>query len=173
MDRGAQTGRVFWITGLSGAGKSTLARALQARLPQSILLDGDELRAVLGATASGFDRESRLELARTYARFCKLLAGQGHTVIMATISLFHEIHEWNRENLPGYREIFLDVPEEVRRQRDPKGLYAAARNGSVRQMAGAETPVDLPLSPHLVLPTARLSLDACVEAVLRLTEGQV
>lgn len=173
MDRGAQTGRVFWITGLSGAGKSTLARALQARLPQSILLDGDELRAVLGATASGFDRESRLELARTYARFCKLLAGQGHTVIMATISLFHEIHEWNRENLPGYREIFLDVPEEVRRQRDPKGLYAAARNGSVRQMAGAETPVDLPLSPHLVLPTARLSLDDCVEAVLRLTEGQV
>lgn len=169
----AQTGRVFWITGLSGAGKSTLARALQARLPQSILLDGDELRAVLGATASGFDRESRLELARTYARFCKLLAGQGHTVIMATISLFHEIHEWNRENLPGYREIFLDVPEEVRRQRDPKGLYAAARNGSVRQMAGAETPVDLPLSPHLVLPTARLSLDDCVEAVLRLTEGQV
>ena len=62
-----QTGRVFWITGLSGAGKSTLARALQARLPQSILLDGDELRAVLGATASGFDRQSRLELARTYA----------------------------------------------------------------------------------------------------------
>ena len=173
MDRGAQTGRVFWITGLSGAGKSTLARALQARLPQSILLDGDELRAVLGVTASGFDRESRLELARTYARFCKLLAGQGHTVIMATISLFHEIHEWNRENLPGYREIFLDVPEEIRRQRDPKGLYAAARNGSVRQMAGAETPVDLPLSPHLVLPTARLSLDDCVEAVLRLTEGQV
>lgn len=169
----AQTGRVFWITGLSGAGKSTLARALQARLPQSILLDGDELRAVLGATASGFDRQSRLELARTYARLCGLLAGQGHTVIMATISLFHEIHAWNRENLPGYREIFLDVPEEVRRRRDPKGLYAAAQAGSVRQMAGAETPVDLPLSPHLVLPTARLSLDDCVEAVLRLTEGQV
>lgn len=166
-----QTGRVFWITGLSGAGKSTLARALQARLPQSILLDGDELRAVLGATASGFDRQSRLELARTYARLCGLLAGQGHTVIMATISLFHEIHAWNRENLPGYREIFLDVPEEGRRRRDPKGLYAAAQAGSVRQMAGAETPVDLPQAPHLVLHTARLSLEECVEAVLRLADA--
>lgn len=163
-----RTGRVFWITGLSGAGKSTLARALQARLPQAILLDGDELRAVLGTTGSGFDRESRLRLAATYARFCKLLAEQGHTVIIATISLFHEIHAWNRENLPGYREIFLDVPEDVRRQRDPKGLYAAARAGSVRQMAGAETPVDLPQAPHLVLRTDRLSLDDCVEAVLRL-----
>lgn len=167
----AQTGRVFWITGLSGAGKSTLARALRARLPQSILLDGDELRAVLGATASGFDRQSRLELARTYARLCGLLAGQGHTVIMATISLFHEIHAWNRENLPGYREIFLDVPEEVRRRRDPKGLYAAAQAGSVRQMAGAETPVDLPQAPHLVLHTALLSLEECVEAVLRLADA--
>ena len=167
----AQTGRVFWITGLSGAGKSTLARALRARLPQSILLDGDELRAVLGATASGFDRQSRLELARTYARLCGLLAGQGHTVIMATISLFHEVHAWNRENLPGYREIFLDVPEEVRRRRDPKGLYAAAQAGSVRQMAGAETPVDLPQAPHLVLHTALLSLEECVEAVLRLADA--
>ena len=167
----AQTGRVFWITGLSGAGKSTLARALQARLPQSILLDGDELRAVLGATASGFDRQSRLELARTYARLCGLLAGQGHTVIMATISLFHEIHAWNRENLPGYREIFLDVPEEVRRRRDPKGLYAAAQAGSVRQMAGAETPVDLPQAPHVVRHTACLSLEECAEAVLRLADA--
>ncbi len=167
-----QTGRVFWITGLSGAGKSTLARALQARLSPSILLDGDELRAVLGATRSGFDRQSRLELAATYARFCKLLAEQGHTVIIATISLFHEIHAWNRENLPGYREIFLDVPEKVRRQRDPKGLYAAAQAGAVRQMAGTETPVDLPRDPHLVLHTDRLSLEDCVAAVLRLAAEQ-
>ena len=128
----AQTGRVFWITGLSGAGKSTLARALQARLPQSILLDGDELRAVLGATASGFDRQSRLELARTYARLCGLLAGQGHTVIMATISLFHEIHAWNRENLPGYREIFLDVPGGGPPPAGPQGPVCG---GSGRQRA--------------------------------------
>ena len=62
------------------------------------------------------------------------------------------------------------MPEEVRRQRDPKGLYAAEQTGVVRQMAGAGTPVDLPRAPHLVLPTARLSLEECVEAVLRLAE---
>ena len=160
-------GRVIWITGLSGAGKTTLARALGARLPHAVLLDGDDLRAVLGATSSGFDRAGRLALAQTYARLCKLLADQGHTVVIATISLFHEIHAWNRENLPGYLEVFLDVPEEVRRKRDPKGLYAAEKAGAVRHMAGAETAVDFPQAPHLVLPTAGLSLEECLEKVLR------
>ena len=62
-------GRVIWITGLSGAGKSTLARALMPYLPGAVLLDGDELRAVLGTPHTGFDRQSRLALALIYARF--------------------------------------------------------------------------------------------------------
>lgn len=166
MTPDAHNGRVIWITGLSGAGKSTLARALMEHLPGALLLDGDDLRAVLGATASGFDRAGRLALAQTYARLCRLLAEQGHTVVMATISLFHEIHAWNRENLPGYLEVFLDVPEAVRRERDPKGLYAAATAGTLRHMAGAETTVDVPQAPDLVLPTAEMTLEDCVAAVL-------
>lgn len=166
MTTANHSGRVLWLTGLSGAGKSTLARALCARLPGSILLDGDALRAVLGVSTSAFDRAGRLGLAQTYARLCGLLAAQGFTVVIATISLFHEVHAWNREHLPGYLEVFLDVPEAVRRQRDPKGLYAAEQAGAVRHMAGAETPVDFPKAPDLVLPTGELPLEACVEAVL-------
>lgn len=142
-----QEGRVFWITGLSGAGKTTLARALQQALPGSLLLDGDELREALGADSQGFDAESRHRLALSYARLARLLARQGATVIVATISLFHDLHAWNRANLPGYVEIFLDVPKEVRRQRDPKGLYAA----NLRHMAGSGVKAELPLTPHLRL----------------------
>lgn len=142
-------GRVIWITGLSGAGKTTLARALLQHLPGAILLDGDDLREVLGYSSSGFDTESRKQLALTYARFARLLARQGITVLVATISLFHEVHDWNRANLPGYLEVFLDVPEKIRRKRDPKGLYADEQRGEICQMAGVDTVVQLPLKAHL------------------------
>lgn len=145
------SGRVIWITGLSGAGKTTLARALLPHLAKSIFLDGDELRAALGMEHAGFDAQGRKALAMTYARMANLLAKQGFTIVVATISLFHEIHAWNRSNLPNYLEIYLDVPEEERRRRDPKGLYAAEAHGSAHSIAGGTVAVELPLAPHIRL----------------------
>lgn len=143
-------GRVIWITGLSGAGKTTVARALKKEMPGAILLDGDELREVMDAASARFDKESRKKLAASYGRLAGLLAGQGFTIIVATISLFHSQHDWNRKNLPGYLEVFMDAPEEVRRKRDPKGLYAKQAQGQVTQMAGAsDLNVEFPLNPDL------------------------
>ncbi len=141
-----ESGRVIWITGLSGSGKTTLAHAVRVGLPAaSVLLDGDALRAVLAVENSGFDRNSRQNLAFTYARLCKMLAEQGLTVVIATISLFHALHDWNRANLPNYLEVFLDVPEDIRRARDPKGFYAR----QTPDMAGHQTQADFPQNPDL------------------------
>lgn len=143
-------GQVIWITGLSGAGKTTLAQALMPHLPRaSILLDGDELREVLGSATSGFDRTSRKALAFTYARLARLLARQGLVIVVATISLFHSLHTWNREHLPHYFEIFLDTPEDVRRTRDPKGIYAANAEGHDNTLVGGGIAAEIPLAPDL------------------------
>jgi adenylylsulfate kinase-like enzyme len=150
--------QVIWITGLSGAGKSTLARTVVARLKAVgepvVMLDGDELREVLGATSEGdanHGRAARLALALRYARLCALLARQGVTVVMATISLFREVHAWNRANLPGYLEVFLRVPTEELRRRDTKGLYARHDRGEIRNVAGLDLAVDEPECPHVTL----------------------
>lgn len=147
------SGRVVWITGLSGAGKTTVARRLVGSLRQAgtacIHLDGDELREVLADPNYGFDRESRLRGAGIYQRLALLCARQGLVAVVSTISLFREVHSWNRANLPGYFEVFLDVSESVRVSRDPKGLYASSRAGSLPQMPGIDLPPDLPEHPDL------------------------
>lgn len=159
-------GHVIWITGLSGAGKTTIATALHKKLPGSILLDGDDLRHVLDAGTDKFDLASRKKLAFTYARLARMLADQGFTVIVATISLFHDIHAWNRENLPAYLEVFLDISAPTRASRDPKGLYKAERAGLIGHMAGNTVPVEFPLHPDLVFDEEKSVQDA-VGAILR------
>jgi adenylylsulfate kinase len=145
------SGRVIWITGLSGAGKSTLAHevvsSLRAADKAVVMLDGDELREVFGAVAANaynHGREGRLALAMQYAYLCRIIAEQGLTVVIATISLFREVHEWNRANLPGYFEVYLKVPVEELRRRDPKGIYHRFDAGELTHVAGLDLPIDEP-----------------------------
>jgi adenylylsulfate kinase-like enzyme len=144
-------GRVIWITGLSGAGKSTLAHEVVARLRTSgdsaVLLDGDELREVFGAVAANSQnhgRKGRLALAMQYAHLCRVIASQALTVVIATISLFREVHAWNRANLPGYFEVYLKMPIEELRRRDPKGIYRRFDAGELTHVAGLDLPIDEP-----------------------------
>jgi len=147
-------GGVLWITGLSGAGKSTVAQQVVQRLRAEgksvIFLDGDELREVFGAVTSNEEnhgREARISLALQYARLCRVLASQGYTVVIATISLFREVHEWNRRHLPGYFEVYLKVPVEELKRRDPKGIYRKHQAGELRHVAGLDLAIDEPTAP--------------------------
>lgn len=149
---------ILWITGLSGAGKSTLATEVANRLRALghavVMLDGDELREVFGAAATSAQnhgREGRLALAFQYAHLCRVIAGQGLTVVIATISLFREIHVWNRANLPEYFEVYLKVPVEELRRRDPKGIYRRFDAGELTDVAGLDLPIDEPEAADYVV----------------------
>lgn len=154
----AGKGKVIWITGLSGAGKTTVAREVVQRLraweKNVIFLDGDELREVFGAAGNSeqnHGREGRINLAMQYSRLCGVLSSQGFTVVIATISLFREVHGWNRHNLPGYFEVYLKVPLEELKRRDPKGIYQKHQAGELANVAGLDLGVDEPKKPDLLL----------------------
>ena len=101
------------------------------------------------------------------ARLCRLLAGQGADVVCATISLFHEVQRWNRENIPGYREIYLRVPIDELRRRDNKGIYAGAQGGDARDVVGLDVPAETPESPDLVLDNyGALDVATAVDRIL-------
>jgi adenylylsulfate kinase-like enzyme len=60
--------------------------------------------------------------------------------------MFDEVFEWNRDNFPNYVEVFLDVPEAVRKARDPKGIYREHPESMATQAVTADKPC-----AHLVL----------------------
>ena len=151
--RHGEPGRVFWITGLPGSGKSTLGaalfRALRARGAAAVFLDGDAVRAACGNDL-GYDRADRLANAMRLARLCRMLALQGLDVVCPTVSLFAQVHAWNRAELPRYLEVLLTAAPETLRARKP--LYAAAEAGRA-EVPGVNQEHDLPGAPHLVLST--------------------
>lgn len=142
---------IVWITGLSGAGKTTLAKNLHRILQRGerpvIFLDGDELRSVFNEpeqNSEDFDRGARIKLGLRYGRLCRMLAQQNLNVVIATISLFKEVHVWNRENLKDYYEVYLNIPKSELRDRDPKGIYRRFDQGEIANVAGLDLQIDEP-----------------------------
>lgn len=145
------TGGLIWITGYSGAGKTTVARLVHEHLKQAnqpvVFLDGDELRSIFGEKF-GHSLEDRRGLAFVYSRLCKKISDSGVTVVISAVAMFEAVRAENRQANPKYLEVYLDVPLEVRAERDPKGLYKAAREKAT-DIVGVSSLLEEPVNPDL------------------------
>jgi len=169
-------GTVFWITGLSGAGKSSIATQLCKRRREAghsiLLFDGDTLRSIIDSEA-GYEPDERRKLAFKYAELCREVSLQGIDVACATISLFHEVHDWNRANLPDYIEIYIHVALDMLKSRDPKGLYQRATNNSEANVYGIDLVPEEPKNADLIIENDGVNnLEFAVDQVLSLIENR-
>ncbi|MGA1525301.1 MAG: adenylyl-sulfate kinase [Planctomycetota bacterium] len=166
-----QRGCVLWFTGLSGSGKSTIAHAVELQLFRlghlCQVLDGDNIRHGL-CRDLGFDAADRTENIRRIAEVAKLATEAGLIVSTAFISPFREDRDHARTVIGSERflEVFLDVPIDDCEARDPKGLYARARKGEIPQFTGISSPYEAPLAPELTIPTAGMTIEQSVDAVV-------
>jgi len=162
---------VLWFTGLSGAGKSAIANAVEKRLLElhkhTYLLDGDNVRHGLNAGLT-FSEADRIENIRRIGEVAKLMIDAGLIVLTAFISPLRANREFVRSRLDAgqFIEIFVDTPLEVCEQRDPKGLYAKARQGEIANFTGISSPYEPPEAPELTLDTTALSIDEAADRVI-------
>ncbi len=149
------SGSVIWLTGLSGAGKTTIARKMVELLKERdtlpLWLDGDMMRKVVNIANCGHDLQGRLDNAYRICRFAKLAADQGHIVIVSTMSLFHEVHEWNRKKLSRYFEVYIKADLATLHERDPKGLYKKFKEGTEENIPGMDIEPQFPQDANYVL----------------------
>ncbi len=165
-----QKGATLWLTGLSGSGKSTIARQLERELIDMghacTILDGDNVRHGLNRDL-GFSMEDRTENIRRIAEVAHLFNDAGIIVITAFISPYRADRAAARDVIgSGFTEVFVDTPIAVCEQRDPKGLYKKARAGEIAQFTGITDPYEAPEKPELVLPTAEMSAEQSVDAII-------
>ncbi|MGB2974039.1 MAG: adenylyl-sulfate kinase, partial [Candidatus Competibacter sp.] len=167
----AQQPCVIWLTGLSGSGKSTLANGLEQRLLQrgyhSYLLDGDNVRHGLNQDL-GFSREDRIENIRRIGEVAALFVDSGLIVITAFISPFRADRALVRELVQEgeFVEVYVRASLEACERRDPKGLYAKARAGVIRDFTGIDSPYEAPERPELALDTESEAVEMCLERLL-------
>ncbi|THF56616.1 sulfate adenylyltransferase subunit CysN [Ollibium composti] len=149
---------VLWFTGLSGSGKSTIANLLEKKLHatgrHTYLLDGDNVRHGLNRDL-GFTDADRVENIRRVAEVAKLMADAGLIVIVSFISPFKAERRMARELMVGgeFVEVFVDTPFEECARRDPKGLYARALKGEIKNFTGVDSPYEAPENPEVRLKT--------------------
>lgn len=166
-----QHSRCVWLTGMSASGKSTIANLLDRRLTiegrHTYLLDGDNVRHGL-CRDLGFTEADRVENIRRVAEVARLMVDAGLIVIVAFISPFRSERDYARGLFePGdFMEVFVDASFEACAERDPKGLYAKALRGEIRNFTGVDSPYERPEDPDLRLDTEELSPEACVDLLM-------
>ena len=92
---------------------------MKIKKPQSIFLDGDEIRDI-------FNNENIQQIIlkmgeKTLKESVVCVCGDNYSinVIASVLSIFLECR-WNRKNFKNYFEVFLDVPMDILIKRDTK-----------------------------------------------------
>jgi bifunctional enzyme CysN/CysC len=164
---------ILWFTGLSGAGKSTVANIVEQRLHaaghHTMLLDGDNVRHGL-CRDLGFTEADRVENIRRAGEVAKLMTESGLIVLCSFISPYRAEREMVRGLVPPgeFLEVFVDTPIAECMRRDPKGLYAKAQAGKIKNFTGFDAPYEEPEEPEVHLHTLGNTPSELAEEVLAL-----
>ncbi len=156
-----QRGLVVMFTGLSGSGKSTVARDVAEWVTTHSgrtvsLLDGDRVRQML-SSGLGFDEASRELNVRRIGYVAAEVARHGGLAICSPIApsapTRAEVREM-AEQVGDFLLVHVSTPLEECERRDLKGLYAAARAGTLAHFTGISSPYDVPTDADLAVDTS-------------------
>jgi adenylylsulfate kinase len=171
-------GVTVWFTGLSASGKSTISHILEERLHamgcSTYVFDGDNVRHGLCGDL-GFSPQDRHENIRRIGEMVNLFVDAGIIAMTAFISPFIADREKVRSIVGADRfiEIYVDCPIEVCIKRDPKGIYAKALRGEIKDFTGISSPYEPPPHPDIIIRSDTADFQEAVTGIVEyLTERQ-
>jgi len=114
-----------------------------------------------------FSEADRAESVRRTGELATLFADAGVVTLVGLISPYRVDRDMVRKRhadsgIPFY-EVFLDVPIDELKKRDPKGQYAKVESGELKHFTCIDDPYEEPLNPEIVLPTHKLELEESIQ----------
>lgn len=170
-----EPGIVLWLMGPTSSGKTTLGAALVDRLRAmncpAILLDGDEMRDLIGPD-QGFSPDDRLRTVRALAQLADKTARAGLLVVVAALTAYPDARAYVRDTVGNLAVGYVECSIDTCAKRDPKGLYARAARGEIRTLVGVHDAYDPPAAPDIVLNTESESAEALVNRLVAFLVGR-
>jgi adenylylsulfate kinase-like enzyme len=100
--------------------------------------------------------------------FCRLLHDYGNIILCTFASPNRSDRALVRSLFPegSFAEVHVDVTTAQAEKRDGNGVYARARTGELRGVAGMEVPYEAPTNPELSIDAERCDIVRCAEMVI-------
>jgi adenylylsulfate kinase len=166
---------VVWLTGLPASGKSTLSQwvadALRRKGFKVEQLDGEMVRRLFPQT--GFTRPERDEHVRRLGFLASKLEQQGVCVVAATVSPYADSRDFVRSVCRNFLEVHVATPLAECERRDPKGLYAQARRGEIRNFTGVDDPYEAPISPEVRVDPGTMTIEQAGAQILAAVQDRM
>lgn len=113
-----------------------------------------------------FSKIDRYENIRRATQYAYQLNKNNISVITSFISPYEDMRLTTKLYLNNYIEVFVNCPLYICEQRDPKWLYAKARNWKIINFTWISDIYEIPSSPNIILNTDVQSIDESVNIVL-------
>ena len=165
-----EPGFILWLMGPTSGGKTTIGEHLLQRLRAggaSVMhYDGDEVRGFFGDTL-GFKASDRQRVVATLVHLANRSSAAGVNVIVSALTANQDARRLVLGTVKNLSVIYIKCSIKTCAERDPKGLYARAKNGEIDTLIGVNSEYLAPENSDLVIDTESLSPNAAVDAIIQ------
>ena len=115
----------------------------------------------------GFDADARSENLRRSIEIAKLTKDNGMMTICAFVAPSEAVRQKAKAAVgEDFLLAYLDAPLAVCQARDVEGIYKAAASAGLETIPGVNLPYEVPSAPDIVLYTAEMEVEECVERLM-------
>lgn len=115
---------------------------------------------------SGFDLTT-LQVALLFSDSCTVTLTSFISPYRSDRAVSRELHV--SRSIP-FVEVYVQVPLEVAESRDPKGLYAKARKGEIKDFTGISAPYEEPENAEVVIKSGETGIEEGVLQIVKYLE---